>query len=414
MFDNILNQSATSLLKEDIRRGRFPGSVLFSGPASSGKLSCALETARVLSCEKGGAWDCGCRSCMQHKAMVSQNVLVVGAGNRTLEIAAAKMTLLSQSLQNTRHLEAARFLYLRAVRKLTVRFSPVLWEGEDKLSKFAPLLQAVDENLELLQPGRVIPDGDRLEKILDEVEKNCGKLESSFLYDSVPVSQIRNCSAWAHLKAGGGRKVLIIENADLMAESARNALLKILEEPPEDVVFILTTKRKSSLLPTILSRVRTYAFFERTPEQQKNVISRVFHYEAALHSGAEYESITGFLQSFLKVKPEAVKLCALEFFKSVAGGRVPDIPQTVSSCASFEPRVLFDIFIQGFIEALDGLKHSAADAESSFQVLQLLKKALSSVTVFNQSPASCLEELARSVMQVQYCNSGIFRSAVNE
>lgn len=414
MFDNILNQSAAFLLKEDIKCGRFPGSVLFSGPAASGKLSCALETARVLSCGKGGSWNCTCRSCMQHKAMVSQNVLVLGAGNRTLEIAAAREALTRESLQNTKHLEAARFLYLRAVRKLTARFSPVLWEGEDKLSKFAPLLQSIDESLELLQPGRKVPDDDRLKKILDEVEKNCGKLESSFLYDSVPVSQIRNFSAWAHLKADSGKKVLIIENADLMAESARNALLKILEEPLENVVFILTTERKSALLPTILSRVRTYSFFERTPDQQKNVISRVFHYEGALHSGTEYESITAFLLSFLKVKPEDVKLCAFEFFKSVVNGRVPDIPQIVSSCSSFEPRVLFSIFIQGIIEAQEKLKKSAAGSEASFQVLQQLKKAVNSVTVFNQSPASCLEELARNIMQVQYCNSGILRSAVNE
>ena len=226
--------------------------------------------------------------------MVSPNVLVAGPGDCTLEISAARNTLLFQNAQNSSHLEAARYLYIRAVRKLTVRFSPVLWEGEDKLAKFTPLIQAIDENLELLSPGRMLPDGDELEKILDEIDKNCEKLESSFLYDSLPVSQIRNFSVWAHLTSNTGKKVLIIENVDRMADSSRNALLKILEEPPENTMFILTTAKRGAVLPTILSRVRTYNFFERTVEQQRNVVTRVFHY-VPFAGDAPVESVNGFL-----------------------------------------------------------------------------------------------------------------------
>lgn len=49
-------------------------------------------------------------------------------------------------------------------------------------------------------------------------------------------------------------KVYILGNADCMSVSAQNALLKILEEPPEYVVFILTARSKSMLLETVLSR----------------------------------------------------------------------------------------------------------------------------------------------------------------
>ena len=173
MFDNILNQSATTLLSQDIIKSKLPNSILFSGPQGSGKFSCALETARILSCHNGGEWNCTCSSCLRHKAMVSHNVLVVGSGNRNLEIAAAKDTLLKQNIKNSRHLEAARYLYLRSVRKLTVRFSPVLWEGEDKLSKFAPVLESINDGLELIQVGRTLSDHEELQKILDDIEKNC-------------------------------------------------------------------------------------------------------------------------------------------------------------------------------------------------------------------------------------------------
>lgn len=51
------------------------------------------------------------------------------------------------------------------------------------------------------------------------------------------------------------RKVFLLRNVQDMSVQAQNALLKILEEPPETVVFILTCENKSMLLETILSRV---------------------------------------------------------------------------------------------------------------------------------------------------------------
>ena len=50
------------------------------------------------------------------------------------------------------------------------------------------------------------------------------------------------------------KKVYIINNADLMNVNAQNAFLRILEEPPGFVVFILCTETPSSLLPTVRSR----------------------------------------------------------------------------------------------------------------------------------------------------------------
>ena len=52
-------------------------------------------------------------------------------------------------------------------------------------------------------------------------------------------------------------KVYIIKNSDLMTVQAQNALLKILEEPPEDTYFFLLCRNVSSLLPTVRSRAPT-------------------------------------------------------------------------------------------------------------------------------------------------------------
>lgn len=51
------------------------------------------------------------------------------------------------------------------------------------------------------------------------------------------------------------RRVIILEGVDRFNDACLNALLKILEEPPEGRVFLLTASVKSAVLPTILSRV---------------------------------------------------------------------------------------------------------------------------------------------------------------
>ncbi|HAZ96002.1 MAG TPA: DNA polymerase III, partial [Treponema sp.] len=145
------------------------------------------------------------------------------------------------------------------------------------------------------------------------------------------------------------------------------------------------------------------------PEQQKNVINRIFHYEPVFNNEKEFCSITEFLQSFLTVKPELVKSCAADFFNSVAQGHVPDIPKIISTCASFEPRILFEIFICGIIESQEKLKSSAAGSEVSFMILKLLRTSLNNVEIFNQNPSACLEELARNLMHINYMNDGILK-----
>ena len=53
------------------------------------------------------------------------------------------------------------------------------------------------------------------------------------------------------------KKVIIIENAHLLTKGAQNALLKVIEEPPEYAVFFLLCDSRSGILPTVMSRVNT-------------------------------------------------------------------------------------------------------------------------------------------------------------
>ena len=78
---------------------------------------------------------------------------------------------------------------------------------------------------------------------------------------SIRVCQVRRMQQLVTRGAFEGRyRVLIIEPAEAMEPVAANALLKTLEEPPDNVVMILVTDKEEMLLPTIRSRARRIAF----------------------------------------------------------------------------------------------------------------------------------------------------------
>lgn len=69
----------------------------------------------------------------------------------------------------------------------------------------------------------------------------------------------------SYLSPSAGRnRVLVVEDADRMTERTSNVLLKALEEPPSDTVWVLCAPSEADLLPTIRSRVRTLRL--REPE----------------------------------------------------------------------------------------------------------------------------------------------------
>lgn len=72
---------------------------------------------------------------------------------------------------------------------------------------------------------------------------------------SFHVDAVRRVRSDAYIKPNeASRKVYCLFEAQTMSEQAQNALLKILEEPPEGILFLLTCPSASALLPTIRSR----------------------------------------------------------------------------------------------------------------------------------------------------------------
>ncbi|GAJ21897.1 unnamed protein product, partial [marine sediment metagenome] len=72
---------------------------------------------------------------------------------------------------------------------------------------------------------------------------------------AILIEQIRNViKRLIHMPDIGSKRVVLVLEADRMTDAAANCFLKTLEEPPLDTVFILTSSRPNSLLPTIRSR----------------------------------------------------------------------------------------------------------------------------------------------------------------
>jgi len=90
---------------------------------------------------------------------------------------------------------------------------------------------------------------------------------------TIPISQIREMGSTIASRANEAAfRMVCINHADLMNPQAQNALLKMLEEPPERTFFILAATRISPLLPTILSRCRRIDFQALSPHEIETIL----------------------------------------------------------------------------------------------------------------------------------------------
>ncbi|MGE4597168.1 MAG: hypothetical protein AAEA78_04270 [Methylophilaceae bacterium] len=74
--------------------------------------------------------------------------------------------------------------------------------------------------------------------------------------DSINVDSIREIKKLLELTSHkiDGKKIVVIYDAERLTMAASNALLKIIEEPPENTFFVLSTNNLSYIIPTIISR----------------------------------------------------------------------------------------------------------------------------------------------------------------
>lgn len=170
------------------------------------------------------------------------------------------------------------------------------------------------------------------------------------------IDQIRELREMVRYAPAGGRyKVVILDEAHQLTDEASNALLKTLEEPPPNVVFILATTQPEDLVDTIKSRAQLFQFRSLSFQEIADALENV----------AENEK--------LKIEPGALAVLARAAEGSLRDG-LSLLEQAIAYCGDkitdAQVRELLGVVAE---EILDELV-SAIENRSAEQALSLVQK----------------------------------------
>lgn len=124
---------------------------------------------------------------------------------------------------------------------------------------------------------------DEIELIREELEKKSKNPFYKILIpkaNTIKINSVRDIRKFLSMNYDeSGYRFILISEAHLMNDEAQNALLKNLEEPPENVIFILTTSIISKLKSTIISRCWKINFDPLGDEEIVFILSKYFNIE---------------------------------------------------------------------------------------------------------------------------------------
>jgi len=155
-------------------------------------------------------------------------------------------------------------------------------------------------------------------------------------------------------------RVYIIDEVHMLSVSAFNALLKILEEPPEHVIFILATTEIHKVLPTIVSRCQRFDFHRIDSKVIADRLLHVAEKEAIVLDEQAAELIARLSDGGMRDALSLLDVCA-------AGGRKVTIDTVADAAGLIGSSHLFEI--------ADSICHEDTSAVLE-QVAELFKKSI--------------------------------------
>lgn len=256
------------IFEKAILSGTFSNSTLFCGPQYSSKMTAAIEVAKALSCtnDKWGE-SCSCKTCDLYNKYIMQNMIIISNRDHENRINAA-----IQNYLDNKSLPSKIFL-IKTVRVLLLSYHNGIYTDKNKKlfdSAYivSELINDFDQNNKELKPretSRFIKTlRESLKPLLNISKKNMTNLS----VDGVRALQIWLSNTLVNEKV----RVVVIEAIEKANDSVKNSLLKILEEPNENVYFILLSENPNRIMQTILSRVRKYTFSPVSVERQKELL----------------------------------------------------------------------------------------------------------------------------------------------
>lgn len=209
LFKDIIGQDRVKKqLIENVKNGRIPHTQLFSGLTGYGSLAIALAYAQYINCEDRGEDDsCGkCGNCYKYNSIQHPDLHFIFPINKSPHAigSTASGDIISDNL----------------IHKWREIFNESTPNGYFTLSKW-------NETLELSKNS----------------QSSISRAEANRLIEKLSYKSFE-----------GGYTVVVIWLAEQMNESAANALLKLFEEPAENIIFLFITHNSDKILKTILSR----------------------------------------------------------------------------------------------------------------------------------------------------------------
>lgn|GEM_PF-4027502 len=261
-------QELLSHLGSLIHKQCLPHAIAFESAPYTGKLSLSLELARMLQCQERAHIDCNCFSCIRHRSLTAPNLMIIGKKRFILEI-----TYTAYMVKTHKDQESLCY-FQRAVRKLLKRFDTYVI-NPSQIKGLSSVLEHIYEAM------RILPhDITEVSRIVGY----CEKLVSSSVID-VPVATVRHIIEHSHYVSTKTPKVLIIENIHTLSESSASALLKLLEETPDNFYIICTMIQRYSVLHPLISRMQLFSL----PLLHEHVRTKLF--QQALKISHAYDSV---------------------------------------------------------------------------------------------------------------------------
>ncbi len=346
--------------------GKLSRSLLFAGPRMSGRLTTALELALHIDNrdESAALLDC-------------TNIVYIPQRNLFVSVSSAYNLLKEKtSIKMRNH-------FVREIRKVLLQYHPALQEQgtdqkKDRLfdkaasiqEKLFDLIAAPEEDKKKL----LSISEDIMEDVLSKDFLTKGRKKGGLMVDDVRLIQ-------NYLRSAGERRFVIVENIEQAQDASKNALLKILEEPPENGYFFLISDNPQRILPTILSRVVKFTFPSPSKESLNAFLKEEFYCQR------EYDDLDEFFfrQAVEEKERETLEKYASDFHQMLFGLQKRD-PDTLNSLFSFLEKSGGEEYFKKLV-----IKHLKSDMQTSrwpyhtvARMMSLMDDASESIGIFNQ------------------------------
>lgn len=276
-------------LRDRIAAGNMAHAFLLLGPRGSDKRETALWIARAAVCEgDAGERPCGaCEACRSFGALSDLDLRVLRPVDRPVWVSRESLERRfpgGDLIEGLGSLLEGRFLLPPLPSPDRRRLIPLRVDPSALFKKGRAAARADRSALERRIETSGLEEGGRA--FLRELLQTAFSVE--WYLSSIGIGHLTDASAsvtkgevpvipFVSRKPSARRwKVVIFEEAERMTEAAQNALLKTLEEPPDDSLLLLTACRREGLLDTIRSRCELIRMPPPTAEESDAARDRYF------------------------------------------------------------------------------------------------------------------------------------------